>query len=201
MKLYYSPGACSLVPHIVVREAAARIDLLKVDLEQHRTEAGEDFYAITPKGQVPLLVLDDGSTLSEGAIIAQYIADRANATQLAPAAGSMARYRVMEWQNYIASELHKSFAPMFTPGVTDEARAAALINLRKKFEWVDRQLDGRDYLTGAAFTVADAYLFVVANWTKEVGPALDGLVNLQAFMERAMARPAVQAALKAEGLI
>ena len=201
MKLYYSPGACSLVSHIVVREADAQIDLESVDLEQHRTEAGEDFYAIAPKCQVPLLVLDDGSTLSEGAIIAQYIADQAGATQLAPVAGSMARYRVMEWQNYIASELHKSFAPIFTPGATDEAKAAARANLSKKFEWVDGQLAGCDYLTGSAFTVADAYLLVVADWTKEVGPALDRLVNLQAFMARTAARPAVRAALKAEGLI
>ncbi|MBJ7263498.1 MAG: glutathione transferase GstA [Burkholderiaceae bacterium] len=200
MKLYFSPGACSLVPHIVVRETAAQVDLLKVDLKQHRTEAGDDYYAINPKGQVPLLVLDDGSTLSEGPVIAQYIADQAKATTLAPAAGSMARYRVMEWQNYITSELHKSFSPLFKPDTPDSVKATALTVLTKKFEWVDGQLAGREYLTGADFTIADAYLFVVAAWAKKVGPSLDHLAHLQAFLVRVAARPAVQAALNAEGL-
>jgi glutathione S-transferase len=201
MKLFFSPGACSLAPHIVLRESGADFSLDQVDIPNHRTASGADYYSITPKGQVPLLQLDDGSTLSEGAIIAQYIADHAGATSLLPAAGSTARYRVMEWQNYIGSELHKSFSPLFNPAFDAAAKTIHAGLLRKKFEWVDTKLAGTDYLTGSDFTVADAYLFTVTGWSKMVALDLSDLAHLQAFLARVAARPAVQAALKAEGLI
>ncbi|MEO5796783.1 MAG: glutathione transferase GstA [Rhodoferax sp.] len=201
MKLFYSPGACSLAPHIVLRESGAAFTLEKVDIPKHLTATGVDYYSITPKGQVPLLQLDDGSTLSEGPIITQYIADQAAATGLLPAAGSMARYRVMEWQNFITSELHKGFSPLFNPAFDAAAKGIQAGLLRKKFEWVDSKLDGTHYLTGDDFTVADAYLFTVSGWAKMVALDLSNLAHLQAFLTRVAARPAVQAALKAEGLI
>lgn len=201
MKLFFSPGACSLAPHIVLRESGAAFALEKVDIPKHLTATGVDYYSITPKGQVPLLQLDDGSTLSEGPVITQYIADQAAATQLMPAAGSMARYRVMEWQNFVTSELHKGFSPLFNPAFDAAAKTIQAGLLRKKFDWVDSKLAGKNYLTGDDFTVADAYLFTVSGWAKMVALDLSDLAHLQAFLARVAARPAVQAALKAEGLI
>ncbi len=201
MKLYYAPAACSLVPHIVLREIGAPFTLEKVDTAKHLTQAGTDYYAINPKGQVPLLQLDDGSLLGEGPVIVQYIADQARATSLMPAAGSIERYRVMEWQNYITSELHKSFSPLFSSEFDAKAKATVHGALRKKYEWVDNQLTGRDHLTGEAFTAADAYLFVVTGWAKFVDLNLSGLPNLDAFLKRVAARPAVREAMKAEGLL
>ena len=201
MKLFFSPGACSLAPHIVLRESGAAFTLEKVDTQKHLTATGVDYYSITPKGQVPLLQLDDGSTLSEGPIITQYIADQAAATGLLPAAGSMARYRVMEWQNFITSELHKGFSPLFNPAFDAAAKGIQAGLLRKKFDWVDSKLAGKNYLTGDDFTVADAYLFTVSGWAKMVALDLSDLAHLQGFLARVAARPAVQAALKAEGLI
>src|SRR5688500_3669600 len=166
MKLYYSPAACSLAPHIVLREAGLPFALQKVDTERHLVGDTDDYYAINPKGQVPLLELDDGARLSEGPVIAQFIADRAGATTLMPAAGTRERYRVMEWQNYITSELHKSFTPLFAPGLEVDAKRTLAARLRKKYEWVETQLAGGSYLTGDAFTAADAYLFVVTAWAK-----------------------------------
>lgn len=201
MKLYFSPAACSLVPHIVLREIGTPFTLEKVDTAKHRTQAGDDYYAINPKGQVPLLQLDDGQLLSEGPVIVQYIADQARATTLMPAAGSVERYRVMEWQNYVTSELHKSFSPLFNSEFDAKAKGTLRALLRKKFEWVDSKLAGRDHLTGDAFTAADAYLFVVTGWAKFVDLDLAGLPNLDAFLKRVSARPAVREALKAEGLL
>jgi glutathione S-transferase len=201
MKLYFSPAACSLVPHIVLREIGTSFTLEKVDTAKHLTQAGADYYAINPKGQVPLLQLDDGQLLSEGPVIAQYIADQAGATTLMPAAGSVARYRVMEWQNYITSELHKTYSPLFNSEFDAKAKTTLRSLLRKKYEWVDSQLSGREYLTGEAFTAADAYLFVVTGWARFIDLDLSGLPNLDAFLKRVSARPAVREAMKAEGLM
>jgi glutathione S-transferase len=201
MKLYFSPGACSLAPHIVLREAGADFTLEKVDTAKHVTSQGDDYYTVNAKGSVPLLETTDGMRLSEGAIIAQYIADSAGNTDLMPKAGTVERYRVMEWQNYVATELHKSFAPLFNnPGVDDAAKGHFAASLQKKFKWVSSQLENKHYLTGDQFTAADAYLFVVAGWSKYVNLDLSEHKNLQAFMARVAERPAVKAALKAEGL-
>jgi glutathione S-transferase len=201
MKLYFSPGACSLAPHIVASEAGAAVTLEKVDTGRHVTASGVDYYTINPKGQVPLLQLDDGSTLSEGPVIAQYLADQAQARGLMPAAGTTARYRVMEWQNYVTSELHKTFTPLFSPKFDAGAKAVLLGLLRQKFEWVNTKLAGKNYLTGEEFTAADAYLFTVANWAKHVKLDLSDLSNLQGFLARVAARPAVVKAMKEEGLL
>lgn len=201
MKLYYAPGACSLAAHITLRETGLPFTLEKVDLAHHVTETGADYHGITPKGQVPLLQLDDGSLLSEGPVIAQYIADQSGPNTLMPAAGTLARYRVMEWQNYIASELHKSFTPLFDKAFDAAARARHGALLRKKFEWVDSRLADSGYLTGPDFSAADAYLFTVAGWGRYVALKLSDLPHLQRFLARVAARPAVQAALKAEGLL
>ena len=201
MKLYYATGACSLTPHIVSRESDLNIELIRVDTKSHLTEQGVDFYTINPKGSVPCLQLNDGQLLTEGPIICQYLADQANNTQLMPAAGTLARYRVMEWQNYITSELHKSFSPLFNPNAGAETKALFAEQLKAKFAWLSSKLENTAYLTGDDFTAADAYLFVVTNWSKFVGLDLSHLSALQAFMQRVAARPAVQMALKAEGLI
>ena len=202
MKLYYSPGACSLAPHIVLRETGSRFALERVDLPTHKLADGTDYYTINPKGAVPLLQLEGGERLTEGSVICQYIAEKAGDTQLLPAAGTMPRYRVAEWQTYIASELHKSFSPLFgAPPLDDAGKAAFAQGLHKKFKWVSDQLQGRQYLTGDAFTIADVYLFVVVGWTKYVKMDLAEAPNVQAFAGRVAARPAVQEALRAEGLI
>lgn len=200
MKLFFSPGACSLAPHIVLREAGVSFLLEKVDTASHLTSSGTDYYSINSKGQVPFLLLDDGKTLSEGSIIAQFIADHAADTKLMPAAGSFARYQVMEWQNYIASELHKSFTPLFNAAFDSTAKSLHSALLRKKYEWVDTRLSDTNFLTGENFTVADAYLFTVTSWAKYVGLDLADLANLQRFMTLVAARPAVREAMKAEGL-
>ncbi len=201
MKLFFSPGACSLAPHIVLRESDSAFSLEKVDTARHLTADGTDYYTVNPKGQVPLLVLDDGATLSEGPVIAQYIADQAANTTLMPVAGSLARYRVMEWQNYVTSELHKSFSPLFNASFDLAAKTLHAALLRKKYEWVNARLADTHYLTGEDFTVADAYLFTVTGWAKYVQLDLSDLVHLQRFLSRVAARPAVRAAMQAEGLL
>ena len=201
MKLYFSPAACSLSPHILLRECGLLFDLEKVDTARHQMADGQDFYAINPKGQVPVLELDDGSRLTEGPVIAQYIADHAQATQLMPAAGTLARYRVMEWQSYVSTELHKSFTPLFHNDLDDNAKATLAALLRDKMEWLDAQLQHGPYLTGEQFTAADAYLFVVLGWAKFVKLDISDLARLQAFLRRVAARPSVQAAMRAEGLL
>lgn len=201
MKLFYAPGACSMAAHIVLRETLSVFSLEKVDTRQHLLADGTDYYAIAPKGQVPLLQLEDGSRLSEGAVICQFIADRAANTTLLPAAGSIQRYRVMEWQNYIASELHKGFAPLFNASFAADAQRLHAKLLRKKFDWVDAQLKDRRFLTGDDFTVADAYLFTVSGWAGTVGLDLSDLAALQRFLTRVAARPAVREAMLEEGLI
>lgn len=200
MKLYYSPGVCSLAPHIVLCETNTPYSLERVDTGTHTTENGVDYYTITSKGQVPLLELDDGQRLSEGPIIAQYIADLAQRTDIMPAAGTLERYRVMEWQNYITSELHKAFWPLFNPAFDAASKKVFADALRKKFAWVSNQLRGKQYLTGDNFTAADAYLFTVARWSKYVGLDISDNEHLQAFLARVAARPAVREAMQAEGL-
>jgi glutathione S-transferase len=201
MKFFYSPGVCSQAPHILLKDTGLAVELVRVDLATKRTEHGEDFKQTAAKGSVPLLMLDDGSVLSEGPVIAQYICDKAGRTDLMPPAGTMERYRVMEWQNYITSELHKSFAPLFKPTASPDTKAFFRNLLKEKFAWVSSQLEGRDHLTGATFTAADAYLFTVASWSGVADVDIKGCEALQQFLGRVRNRPAVQATLKAEGLI
>lgn len=201
MKLYYSPVACSLSPHIVLEEAGLPYEAVLASTKTHKLQDGTDYYSINPKGYVPLLELDSGERLSEGPVIVQYIADLVPERGLIPAAGTLARYRVQEWLNFITSELHKGFSPLFNPAIPEEAKVLFRAKLVERFTWVDAQLAGKPYLTGEAFCVADAYLFTVANWSQFVGVDIAGLAQLGAFMERVRQRPAVQAAMKAEGLI
>ena len=201
MKLYFSPGACSLAPHIVLREAKQAFTLEKVDTGTHQLADGSDYYAVNRKGQVPVLEMDGGERLTEGPIITQYIADKLARTDLVPAAGTMERYRVMEWQNFITSELHKGFSPLFNKALDAESKKVLSGVLLKKYQWLDEQLAGKAYLTGDTFTVADAYLFTVSNWAKFVGLDLSGLKHVQAFMGRVAERPAVREAMAAEGLL
>jgi glutathione S-transferase len=200
MKLYFSPGACSLAPHILLHETKLSFTPVRVDLAAHKTTSGEDYYAINSKGSVPVLELDDGERLTEGPIIAQWICDRANRADLMPAAGSLARYRVMEWQNYVTAELHKTFSPLFRADFDENGKTWFRGALRKKYEWVAGRLEGRDFLTGATFTAADAYLYTVTRWASRVGVDIADLAPIQSFMRRTPDREAVQAALSAEGL-
>ncbi|HQR04633.1 MAG: glutathione transferase GstA [Proteobacteria bacterium] len=202
MKLYYSPGACSQSPHIIAREAGLAIDIIRVDLRTKQTEKGEDYRTINPLGQVPFLVLGDGSTLSEGSAIAQYLADQAPTKGLMPAVGNFDRYKVQQWQSFVGSELHKGcYTPLFNPQTAAETRAQALEMLQSRMAHVARQLDGREYLVGKQMTAADVYLWVTMNWAHGLKVDLSKLPNLAAYHQRISARPAVQAALKAEGLI
>ncbi|MBF6631637.1 MAG: glutathione transferase GstA [Comamonas sp.] len=201
MKLYFSPGACSLSPHIVALEAGLPCETIKASTKTHQLDDGTDFYRINPLGYVPFLVLDDGQTLREGPVIVQYLADQAPEKKLLPAVGSMERYRVLEWLNFIGTELHKSFGPLFKPDTPQDYKPITIKALRGRYEWVEQQLAGKDYLMGSQFTVADAYLFTVSNWAKHVGLDLSDLPQLQAYLARVGSRPAVQAALRAEGLL
>jgi len=202
MKLYYSPGACSLAPHIVLVESGLPFELVKADLKTHKLAAdGSDYYPITSKGQVPLLEFDNGQRLSEGPAITQYLADQVPAKKLAPANGTMERYRVQEWLNFVTSELHKGIGGLFNPAMPEEGKAVIRARAKSKLQWVDEQLEGKSYLMGDAFTIADAYLFTITNWTGHTGIDISDLKNLGAFQARMAARPAVQTALKAEGLL
>ena len=200
MKLYYSRGACSLTPHILLRETGLPFTLERMDSATHRTEHDVDYYSINPKGYVPLLELDSGERLTEGPVICQYICDRAHRTDLMPAAGTMPRYRVMEWQGYVNSEIHKTFGLLFNATLDAGVKTVFAASLRKKYEWIATELAGKDYLTGSAFTAADAYLFNVTRWARPVKLDLTDLPPVTAFMERTVARPAVVEAFKAEGL-
>lgn len=201
MKLYYSPGACSLSPHIMLREAGLNFEPVLASTKTHQLADGTDYYGINPKGYVPLLELDDGQRLSEGPAIVQYIADQVPAKKLAPPAGTMARYRLQEWLNFITSEVHKFFGQLFNPAMPEDAKAIFRKKITDRLTWIDGQLAGKSYLLGEDFSGADAYLFTCARWSGFCGIDLGGLANLQAFMERVAARPAVQAALQAEGLV
>ena len=198
MKLYYSPGACSLSPHIALREAGIEPELVQVDLKAKKLADGGDFTAINPKGQVPALRMEDGSVLTEGPAIVQWIADHKPEAGLAPPAGTMERYRLMELLNFISTEIHKGFSPLFKPNTPAEYRTIAIENLGRQFDRVSAMMDGREYLLGDRFSVADGYLFTVTNWAKPMNVDLSGYPNLTAWRERVAARPAVQEALKAE---
>jgi glutathione S-transferase len=201
MKLYYTPGACSLAPHIVAREAGLPITLEKVDLAKHTTEAGQDFRAINPKGYVPAIALNDGSLLTEAAAIIQYLADQKPASSLAPANGTTERYRLIEWITFISSEIHKGFGPLWNPTTPDSVKTATKDRLATRFAYLDEALSKQPYLTGETFTIADAYLFTVVNWTNIHAIDISSFKNLAAFQARVAERPKVREALVAEGLI
>ena len=201
MKLYYSPGACSLSPHIALHEAGLSFAAVKAPTKTHKLDDGTDYYSINPLGYVPLLELDDGTRLTEGPAIVQYIADQVPAKHLAPANGTLPRYKLQSWLTFIGTELHKGFSPLFNPATPQEVKDAAKERLAGRLKWVDGELAGKQYLMGDSFSVPDAYLFTVTNWAKAVGLDLSKFANLQAFMARMAARPAVQEALKAEGLL
>ncbi|SFU70003.1 glutathione S-transferase [Paenacidovorax caeni] len=201
MKLYYSPGACSLSPHIVLHEAGLAYTPVLASTKSHKLQDGTDFYTINPLGYVPVLELDDGTRLREGPAIVQYLADQAPHKNLAPANGTLARYRLQEWLTFIGTELHKSFGPLFTPGTPEDYKPQVRERLLGRLQWVDSELAHKPYLMGEQFTVADAYLFTVSNWCGHVGVDISGLKHLAAYRERIAARPAVQAAMKAEGLL
>ncbi len=201
MKLYYSPGACSLSPHIALHEAGLACTLVLVSTQSHKLQDGTDYYSINPLGYVPLLELDNGERLREGPAIVQYIADRVPEKKLAPANGTMERYHLQEWLSFIGTEIHQGFSPLFNPATPEEYKAMAREKLLKRLQWVDGQLAGKPYLMGEQFTVADGYLFTVANWAGFVGLDLSGLTHLSAYQARVAARPAVQATMKAEGLL
>jgi glutathione S-transferase len=201
MKLFYAPGACSLSPHIVLRELGLPFALETVDLKTKKTESGADFTAINPKGYVPALQLDDGEVLTEGAAIVQYLADKHSPGTLAPIAGTVERARLNGHLNFISAELHKAFGPLFNPALAPEAREAAIANIGRKLDVVENTFaDGRPYLTGPSFTVADAYLFVVLSWAPKLGVDLARWPHLGEFSRRVTARAAVQAAMAAEKL-
>lgn len=201
MKLYYSAGACSLSPHIVLRETGTPFVLVKADLGAKTVEDGSDFFAVNPNGYVPALQLDDGTVLTEGPAIVQYIADSAGATALAPAHGSIDRYKLQQWLNFVSSELHKSFSPLFNSKLAEDAKQLFRDRLHTRLKTVEGHLARNDYLTGKTFSVADAYLFTVLNWARPLGIDLSGYPHIEAYRARILARPAVQAAMKAEGLI
>ena len=200
MKLYVSPGACSLAPHIALVAAGLPFTVERVSLKTKAVASGGDFRAINDKGSVPALQFDDGKVLTEAAVLLQYIADQAPGAGLAPALGSFERYQVMEWLNYIATELHKRFTPIFTPGCTEEGRAAAWAALAHPLGYIAGKLEGEEFLAGGAFTIADAYLFTVLNWAMFAKFSLADWPALQAYQARVAAIPAVQEAMRAEGL-
>jgi len=201
MKLYYSPGACSLASHIALFEAGLDFESVAAPTKTHKLADGTDFYSINPLGYVPVLELNDGRLLREGPAILQYIADQAPNTALAPANGTFERYQLQEWLNFIGMEVHKSFSPLFAPGTPAETRTASHERLKSRFHWVNNTLEGKKFLMGDMFTVADAYLFNVCNWAKFVSLDLSVYPHLQAFRALVAARPAVASAMKAEGLI
>lgn len=201
MKLYYSPGACSLSPHIALLEAGLPYDLVKVDLRAKKLENGDDYLKVNPKGQVPALALESGELITEGPVIVQMIADQAAGKNLAPAHGSSERYKLLEWLNFITAELHKNFGPMFSPLLADEAKAFFKDRVMAKFKYIDSQMAGRDYLMGSHFTVADGYLFTMLSWADRMKFDLSAMPHLLAYKARVAARPKVQEALTKEGLM
>ena len=201
MKLYYSPGACSLSPHIALREAGLAFEPVLASTKSHKLQDGTDYYGINPLGYVPLLELDDGTRLREGPAIVQYVADLAPAKNLAPANGTLSRNRLQEWLTFIGTEIHKGFSPLFNPNMPEEAKTIFKTKLKSRYEWLDGQLAGKDYLMGEHFTVADGYLFTVTNWTQPTGVDISSYGNVKAWHARVGARPAVQEAMKVEGLL
>lgn len=200
MKLFYKPGACSLSPHIALREAGLDFTMEKVDLATKKTEHGADYLEINPKGQVPALQLEDGSLLTEGVAIVQFIADKVPDRQLLAPSGSMTRYHTLEWLNYIATELHKGFTPLFRPDTPDTFKPIARTALEKKFQYIEDELTEKQWLMGLRFTVADAYLFTVLRWAYAINMDMTRFTHIADYMERVKTRPAVAAALAAEGI-
>ena len=200
MKLYYAAGACSLAPHIALSEAGIAAKTIPVDLKTHKLPDGSDYYAANPKGYVPMLELDDGTKLTEVAVLLQVIADKKPGT-LAPAAGSIERYKLMEWLNFIATELHKGFSPLWAPETPDLTKERAIAGIKRRLGLIDAQLAKTPFLTGSAFTIADAYLFTIVNWTNFMSMDISEFKHVTAFMKRVAERPAVHAAMKAEGLV
>ena len=198
MKLYYAPGACSLSPHIALHEAGLAHDLVKVDLKAKKLSTGEDFNTINPKGQVPALLLDNGELVTEGPVIVQMIADRVPDKKLAPANGTTERYKLQEWLNFIGTEVHKSFGPLFNPTLSDETKTFFRNRINGKLSYIDSKLADRDYLMGPQFTVADAYLYTMLRWADGMKIDITGFKNLVAYKARVAARPQVQAALAAD---
>ena len=198
MKLYYSPGACSLSPHIALQEAGLAFEPVLASTKSHKLQDGTDYYGINPLGYVPMLELDDGTRLREGPAIVQYIADQAPLKNLAPAAGTLQRYRLQEWLTFIGTEVHKGFSPLFNPSMPEEAKTIAKERLKSRFAWLEKEVEGKEFLMGEHFSVADGYLFTVLNWAKPTGVDLAPYPNLLAWHARVGARPAVQAAQKAE---
>ncbi|MFT3929161.1 MAG: glutathione transferase GstA [Spongiibacteraceae bacterium] len=201
MKLYFAPGACSLSPHIVLREAGVPVELKKVDLGSKAIEGGGNFTAINAKGYVPVLELPNGDVLTEGPAIVQYIADQNPDSNLAPKNGTIERYRLQEWLNFITSELHKNFGALFNKNISDDWKSAVLANISKRLNFVVDKLKGKQYLLGDQFSVADAYLFTVLGWGKHVGVDIGNWPALTEYVGRVSARPKVQEALRAEGLL
>jgi glutathione S-transferase len=200
MKLYYSPGACSLSPHIVLREAGLAFEPVLAPTKTKKLPDGSDYLAINPLGYVPLLELDDGTRLREGPAIVQYIADQVPHKNLAPANGTLPRYRLQEWLTFIGMELHRSVTPLFNPAMPEEGKKIYRERLAGRMKWIDGELAGREFLVGDHFSVADAYLYTVTRWHKPMAIDLAPFPNLRAHYERIGARPAVQEALKLEGL-
>ncbi len=200
LKLYYVPGTCSLCPHIVLHEAGLGFTFEKVSRDDKKTETGHDYNALNPKTNVPALVMDNGQLLTEVAVIVQYLADQVPDKKLAPPAGTLARYRLQEWLNFISSEIHKSFSPLFNPRLADDAKAIFKERLAQRINYAARALASQDYLMGNTFSVADAYLFTVLRWSPRFGIDLAPWPALKDYMERIAARPAVKAAIKEEGL-
>jgi len=201
MKLYFTPGACSLAPHIGLREAGYQFDLEQVDLATKKTKSGADYTKVNGKGYVPALQLDNGEVLTEAPIILQYIADQKPESGLVPKAGTMERYRTQEWLNFVTSELHKGLGALFNPKTPEDYRPVAIERINTRLDFLAKQLDGKPYLMGDRFSAPDAYLFTVLSWTPHLKISLDKWPNLGAYLGRVAARPQVQAALKAEGLI
>jgi len=200
MKLYYAPGACSLAPHIVAREAGLPVTLERVDLSTRRTASGVNYLAVNPKGYVPAITMADGSVLTEAGAIIQYLADQQPASGLAPANGSPERYRLIEWITFISSEIHKGFGPLWNPAAPEAMKAATKEKLAARFAYLDETLATRPFLMGDTFTIADAYLFTVVNWSHFHHVDLSPFPHLRAFQSRVAARPKVQEALDVEGL-
>ena len=200
MKLYYSPGACSQAAHIVLHETGFSHDSVAVDLRAKTTADGSDYLRTNPKGAVPALELENGEVLTENAVILQYLGDRSGSSDLFPPPGDFRRYRVLEWANFVATELHKGFSPLFTPNASSEWKQAARDQLAKKFDYVERQVGSGPFLTGEQFTIADAYLFVMLGWTAVTDIDLARWPKLTAFRERAAQRPSIRQVLQFEGL-
>jgi glutathione S-transferase len=201
MKLYYTPGACSMAVNITLHESGQKFDLVKVDLSQHKTEGGEDYYRINPKGYVPALKLDNGEVLTEDAVLLQYVADQKPEASLAPKAGTMERYRLLEWLNFISSEMHKTLGALFNPGITPEWKEDRIALFGRRCDYLVKALGSKPYLMGDKFTIADAYLFTILGWANYFKLDMGRWPALRQYADRIAARPAVQEAMKAEGLI